>query len=128
MRNHTETAQIIQLFAPRPKRGKRMVPIANHSSNPREIERRISNQLSLASQHREIKSSDTAENFRLRQERYDAWRQADAVMDYWHAMMKVKAAISCMQNFGRSKTISMNSLPPKRTGRWSKNIGWHGAS
>ncbi len=34
MRNHTETAQIIQLFAPRPKPGKRLVPIANHSSNP----------------------------------------------------------------------------------------------
>jgi hypothetical protein len=44
--------------------------------------------------------SDTAENFRLRQERYFAWREATAVMNYWLAAMKMKSAISCVQNYG----------------------------
>ena len=32
--------------------------------------------------------------------RFDAWRQADAVMDYWLAAMKMRSAISWMQSFG----------------------------
>jgi hypothetical protein len=87
MRDHT--AQIIQLFGHRPK------PPANLPKDKTSSAGSL-----LASQHQEVKSSDTAENFRLRQERYDVWRQADAVMDYYHAAMKMKVAISCMQNFG----------------------------
>ncbi len=106
--NINETAQIIQLFAPRPKPGKtfplRVMVSAERPetpvSNPREIERRISAQLSLAAQHRETKSSDTAENFRLRQDRYYDWRTAASTMDYWRAAMKMKSAISCVQNYG----------------------------
>lgn len=40
------------------------------------------------------------ENFRLRQERYYAWRKAASIMDYWHAAMKMKSATSYVQNYG----------------------------
>jgi hypothetical protein len=120
MTNHT--AQIIQLFAPRLKKGNKIGSDREPIYDPREIERKISAELdlmpsikgliedrvskklsarlSMATQHRQAKSSDTAENQRLRSQRYDVWRQADAVMDYWRAAMKMHTAISCMQNFG----------------------------
>jgi hypothetical protein len=85
MRNHT--AQIIQLFAVRPKPGRKTASRSEEVSNP-QCEEGI---------------SDTAENFRLRQERYYAWREAAATMDYWRAVMKMKSAISCMQNYGTSE-------------------------
>jgi hypothetical protein len=85
----TGTAQIIQLFAARPKSGKTF---------PLRV--LVSAERPAAGYPRHEPATITAENFRLRKERYDAWRQADAVMDYYHAAMKMKTAISCMQNFG----------------------------
>src|SRR5258708_25167602 len=80
----TENAQIIQLSAFRPKLGKRILSIAKNSSNP-QCEEGV---------------SDTAGNQRLRSDRRDVWREADAIMGYWHAAMKMDTAISRVQNFG----------------------------
>jgi uncharacterized protein YbdZ (MbtH family) len=79
--SNIETAETIQLFGPRPKHVRHMT------------------HLSVSAQAGSL-PSDTAENFRLRQDRYAVWRQADAVMAYWRAAMKMGVAISCMQNFG----------------------------
>jgi hypothetical protein len=88
MRN-IETAQIIQLFGPRPKPGKTFpVRVIVSAERP------------AAAYSRHEPATITAENFRLRKERYDDWRQADAVMDYWRAVMKMKSAISRVQNYG----------------------------
>ncbi len=82
----TETAQIIQLFALRPKRRgeDKTTRASSLSSNP-QCEEGV---------------SDTAGNQRLRSNRRDVWREADAVMDYWHVSMKMDGAISRVQNFG----------------------------
>jgi hypothetical protein len=81
------TAQIIQLFAPRPKIGKKFhLRVTVSAVRPK------------PGTQRDV--SDTAENFRLRQSRYYAWRQAASTMDYWRAAMKMKSAISCVQNYG----------------------------
>jgi hypothetical protein len=84
---HPETAQIIQLFAAHPKPGKKFplsVMVSAERPEP--------------GTQRDI--SGTAANFRLRQERHFAWREATAVMNYWLAAMKMKSAISCVQNYG----------------------------
>jgi hypothetical protein len=81
------TAQIIQLFAARPKPGKKFnlrVTVSADRPEP--------------GTQRDV--SGTAENFRLRQSRYYAWREAASIMDYWRAAMKMKSAISCVQNYG----------------------------
>jgi hypothetical protein len=84
-----ETAQIIQLFAPRQKLGKKLyLRVTVSDSRPKPAANLPEDQTSRGGSllaYQQVKSSDTAENFRLRQERYDAWRQADAVMDYYHA-------------------------------------------
>src|ERR1700682_1267820 len=67
MTNHT--AQIIQLFAARPKAGKKFnlrVTVSADRPEP--------------GTQRDV--SGTAENFRLRHSRYYAWREAPAVMKY----------------------------------------------
>jgi hypothetical protein len=107
MTNHT--AQIIQLFAPRPKPGKKFNLRVTVSASrpplgqPKRMVRTTDNTFASvdAPKSGEVKSvSDTAENFRLRQERYFAWREATAVMNYWLAVMRMKSAISCVQNYG----------------------------
>jgi hypothetical protein len=83
------TAQIIQLFAPRPKPGK--------TFNLRVL---VSAERPASAYSHHEPATITAENFRLRKERYYEWRQADATMDYWRAVMKMKSAISRLQNYG----------------------------
>jgi hypothetical protein len=96
-----ETAQIIQLSGFRPKLGKRILPIAKNSSNP-QYEEGI---------------SDTAGNQRLRSNRRDVWREADAVMDYWHVSMKMDGAIARVQNFGTPEGELYLTRDPK--GYWT---------
>jgi hypothetical protein len=43
--------------------------------------------------------TETAKNSRLRSDRLDAWRGANAVMRYWHICMKMESAISYVQRF-----------------------------
>jgi hypothetical protein len=78
----SETAQIIQLFGARPKLGKRTFqrsePVVRAPLNEEGV-------------------SDTGRNQRLRRNRRDVWLEADAVMDYWHAVMKMDTAISRVQ-------------------------------
>jgi hypothetical protein len=83
MRNHT--AQIIECSTLRPKLGKRI-------NSDGELISLNCRKLSLP--------SDTAGNKRLRSNRRDVWREADAVMEYWHAAMKMDTAVSRVQNFG----------------------------
>ncbi len=81
MRNHTETAEIIQLFAARPKLGKKI----DTRSAP------------IPAPQCEEGVSDTAKNQRLRDDRRDVWREANTVMTYWRASMKMHSAIMCVQ-------------------------------
>jgi len=81
MRNHTETAQIIQLSAFRPKFGKKNGCSSKPFSNP-QCEETI---------------STTCKNQRLRQQRHVNWRKADAIREYWHASLRMGTAISRVQ-------------------------------
>jgi hypothetical protein len=103
MRDHT--AQIIQLFAPRPKPGKTF---------PLRV--MVSAERPSAAYSRHEPATITAENFRLRKERYDAWRQVDAVMGYWLAAMRMNSAISCMQNFGADEGDRYPFIEPESHG------------
>jgi hypothetical protein len=99
------TAQIIQLFGPRPKPGKTF---------PLRV--MVSAERPAAAYSRHEPATITAENFRLRKERYDGWRQADAVMDYWPAAMRMHTAISCMQNFGAIEGDRYPFIEPEEHG------------
>jgi hypothetical protein len=82
----SETAQIIQFAAARPKLAKGQRPkTGGFSTNP-PITRD------------EEGLTETAKNYRLRRARYDDWREADAVMDYWHIRMKMDTAVSRVQH------------------------------
>jgi hypothetical protein len=61
--------------------------------------------------------SDTAGNQRLRYNRRDVWREADAVMNYWHVSMKMDSAISRVQNFGTPEGDLHPTRDPK--GYWA---------
>jgi len=76
-----ETAQIFQFDARRPKR-----------------EMRRTTHLSAPAPRDEEGLTETCKNLRLRQARQDVWREADAVMDYWHVSMKMDSAISRVQH------------------------------
>jgi hypothetical protein len=110
-----ESAQIIQLFAPRPKPGKTFpVRVIVSAERP------------AAAYSRYEPATITAENFRLRKERYDAWRQADAVMGYWLAAMKMHSAISCLQNFGAPEVERYPFIEPESHGTLVKKyrLAW----
>jgi hypothetical protein len=42
--------------------------------------------------------TETCKNFRLRDQRRDAWRTADAIRNYWRARLKFEDAIADVQN------------------------------
>jgi hypothetical protein len=86
MISQPETAQIIQFADARPKlaKGERPKISGLHAPIVRDEEG----------------LTETAKNSRLRDARHDAWRAADAVMDYWHMAMKWDSAISRVQNCG----------------------------
>jgi hypothetical protein len=44
--------------------------------------------------------SSTAENRRLREERYEVWRVAEAATDYWKARLEFEEAVHCAQRLG----------------------------
>jgi hypothetical protein len=82
MRDHTETAQIIQFAdATRPKRR----PVAHHTPSVAKNEEGI---------------TETGKNFRLRKQRRDRWLEADAIREYWRTSMKMDSAIFRVQNHG----------------------------
>ena len=99
------TADIIQLFASRPKPGKTFpVRVLVSAERP------------AAAYSRHEPATITAENFRLRKERYDAWRPVDAVMGYWLAAMKMHTAISILQNFGAVEVERYPFIEPEEHG------------
>jgi len=80
--SNIETAEIIQFADARTRVGKKP---ASKVPQLRELPRN------------EDGITDTCINQRLRGDRRDVWREADAVMDYWHAVMKMDTAISRVQ-------------------------------
>ena len=87
MISQPESAQIIQFAAVRPKLAKgqrpKAGPVVQGPPAPRDEEG----------------LTVTCKNLRLRSDRNDAWRRANAIMDYWLAVMKMEAAISYVQKF-----------------------------
>jgi hypothetical protein len=103
MTNHT--AEIIQLFAPRPKPGKTFpVRVIVSAERPAPV------------YPRHEPATITAENSRLRSDRRDVWREADAVMGYWLAAMKMHSAISILQNFGAVEVERYPFIEPESHG------------
>jgi hypothetical protein len=103
MTNHT--AEIIQLFAPRPKAGKTFP-----------VRVMVSAERPAAAYFRHEPATITAENSRLRSDRRDVWREADAVMGYWLAAMKMHSAISILQNFGAVEVERYPFIEPESHG------------
>jgi hypothetical protein len=103
MKDHT--AQIIQLFAPRPKPGKTFP-----------IRVMVSAERPAAAYPRHEPATITGENSRLRSDRRDVWREADAVMGYWLAAMKMHTAISILQNFGAVEVERYPFIEPESHG------------
>jgi hypothetical protein len=99
------TAQIIQLFAPRPKSGK--------TFNLRVL---VSAERPASAYSRHEPATIPAENSRLRSDRRDVWREADAVMGYWLAAMKMHTAISILQNFGAVEVERYPFIEPESHG------------
>jgi hypothetical protein len=56
--------------------------------------------------------STTAENGRLRQERYEPWQMASAVTHYWKARLKFEDAISSVQRNGTPEGRSHPAVDP----------------
>ena len=85
----SETAEIIQFAAIRPKLGKNRACAAFEpvSDRPR----------TAAGYYLKEDVSDTCRNQRLRSDRRAVWREADAIMGYWHAAMKMDTAVSHVQ-------------------------------
>jgi len=83
------TCEIIQLSAARPKlaKGERPKISGLHAPIIRDEEG----------------LTETCRNLRLRSDRNDAWRKANAVMDYWLAVMKMEAAIAHVQRCGAAE-------------------------
>src|SRR6266851_6065563 len=92
--HHTETAQIIQYSASRPKFGK---SISTRSGAPYDApESRARGAVSNPQCVENV--SATCKNQRLRQQRHVNWRKADSIREYWRASMKMGDAISRVQN------------------------------
>ena len=87
------SSEIIQLSAFRPKFGvkSRNATLSTASDRPR----------TAAGYFLKEPATDTCKNQRLRGDRRDVWREADAVMDYWYLSMKLDGVISRVQKHGR---------------------------
>jgi hypothetical protein len=93
MRNHTETAQIVQFSAVRPKVGKKIASRSDVVSNPQ----------------CEGGMTATCKNHRLRRERHTEWRRADAIREYWQVSLKMGGVISRVQHFEKAIFIPSSS-------------------
>jgi hypothetical protein len=84
--SNIETAEIIQFAAIRPKlvKGERPKISGLHAPIVRDGEG----------------LTETSKNSRLRSDRLDIWREAEAVMDYWHVAMKMHNVIQRVQVHG----------------------------
>jgi hypothetical protein len=67
----------------------------------------------------------TLRNKHLRDARRDAWREADAIRQYWKARLEMESAISCAQ---RHDLPEGNNHPPYDPGeRWAVLANWRQA-
>jgi hypothetical protein len=70
--------------------------------------------------------TETAKNSRLRSDRRDVWLEADAVMDYWHTVMKMDTAISRVQRHETPEGALHPIREPKDYWGLSRTIAKHG--
>jgi hypothetical protein len=101
----TETAQIIQLSAFRPKLDK--------------------NSACAVKESHVATRSETGKNHRLRQSRHDAWREAYALREYWRTSLKMEDAIERVQSHGMVEGNSHPVRDPKD--RWTIIAKWREA-
>jgi hypothetical protein len=75
--------------------------------------------------HRPIGLTTTAKNQRLRSERWEVWRKADATTRYWHTLLHFTDAVSCAKNHDvmEARTYTETS----HEGRWAIVNGYRDA-
>jgi hypothetical protein len=56
--------------------------------------------------------STTAENWRIRQERHDVWRMADAATRYWRVRLDLEGVVSRVQRMGAPEGRSHPAINP----------------
>jgi hypothetical protein len=103
--NISETAQIIQLSAFRPRLGK--------------------NGACTAKESHVATLSETGKNHRLRRERHTEWRRVDALREYWRTTLKMDDAIDIVQNHNLPEGYSHPVRDPKD--RWTIIAKWREA-
>ena len=62
-------------------------------------------------------ATTTAKNARLRSARWEVWRRADAVMDYWHALLNFRGAVLHAKRHGLKEARAHIEISEE--GRWS---------
>jgi hypothetical protein len=70
--------------------------------------------------------TETGRNFRLRSDRRDVWREAEAVMAYWHISMKMNDAISRVQRHDVPEGKLHRHTNMRTIGTHLPNIAKHG--
>jgi hypothetical protein len=77
------------------------------------------------SRHRPTGLTTTAKNQRLRSERWEVWRKADATTRYWHTLLHFTDAVSCAKNHDvkEARTYTETS----HEGRWAIVNGYRDA-
>jgi hypothetical protein len=107
MRNHTETAQVIQLSAFRTSGGKRF------ASRSRPV---------AANPQCEENVSTTCKNQRIRQQLHVNWRKADALREYWRASLEMSRAIPAFKVTTCPKAIFIPNAIGMTIGQYLQNI------
>jgi hypothetical protein len=60
----------------------------------------------------------TAKNARLRKERRKAWRKADILTRYWHALLKFTDAVSLAKDYGLKAASAHTEIDTDPQARW----------
>ena len=112
------SAEIIQFSTAArvsPKRGKAIVMAAGISRMSRveqeELPPRDEGELTV-----------TCQNKRLRDTRHEAWREADAIREYWKARLEMESAIELAQRHGLPE--GNNHSPHDPNERWTLLANW----
>jgi hypothetical protein len=114
------SGEIIQFSTSRvsPKRGKAIVRAAI-PGRPSRVE------IEQVQPGRDEGETITLRNKHLRDARREAWREADAIREYWKARLEMESAISCVQRHGLPEG---NDHPPHNPDeRWALLANWRQA-
>src|ERR1700730_2970462 len=85
-----------------PTRSRQIAPRFSLQTEPRR-DLTASGRISFRRPDNAQTETTTCKNKRLRKQGFDAWLKADAVMDYWHARLRLDDAILRVQNHGTSE-------------------------